>query len=36
MLNVFEVDMRVKRGVRVGATGLYGLEQEIRTLLSTR
>lgn len=36
MLNVFEVDMRVKRGVRVGATGLDGLEQEIRTLLSTR
>lgn len=36
MLTVFDVDMRRKKGVRIGATGLEGLEQEIRTLLSTR
>lgn len=36
MQNVFDVDMRRKKGVRIGAAGLDGLEQEIRTLLSTR
>lgn len=33
---VFEVDMRKKQGIRVGATGLEGLTQEIRMLLATR
>lgn len=36
MPNIFEVDMRRKQGIRVGATGIDGLEQEIRMLLSTR
>ena len=35
-MNIFEVDMRRKQGIRIGATGLDGLEQEIRMLLSTR
>lgn len=36
MQSVFEVDMRRKAGIRIGAAGLDGLEQEIRMLLSTR
>lgn len=36
MESIFEVDMRRKKGVRIGAAGLDGLEQEIRLLLSTR
>ena len=36
MQNIFEVDMRRKQGIRIGATGLDGLEQEIRMLLATR
>ena len=36
MPQIFEVDMRRKQGIRIGATGLDGLEQEIRLLLSTR
>ncbi len=36
MQSVFEVDMRKKQGIRIGATGLDGLEQEIRMLLATR
>ncbi len=36
MQNIFEVDMRRNKGVRSGATGLDGLEQEIRMLLATR
>lgn len=36
MQSVFEVDMRRKKGIRIGATGLDGLEQEIRMLLATR
>ena len=36
MESVFEVDMRRKKGIRISATGLDGLEQEIRMLLATR
>ncbi len=36
MQNIFEVDMRKKQGILIGATGLDGLEQEIRMLLATR
>lgn len=36
MPQIFEVDMRRKQGIRIGATGLDGLEQEIRTVLATR
>lgn len=36
MENLLEIDMRKKRGWQIGATGLAGLEQEIRMLLSTR
>lgn len=35
-MNIFEVDMRRKQGIRIGATGLDGLEQEIRLVLATR
>lgn len=36
MPNIFEVDMRRKQGIVIGADGLSGLEQEIRMVLSTR
>lgn len=36
MQSIFEVDMRRKKGIRIGASGLDGLEQEIRLLLATR
>lgn len=36
MENIFLVNMTNKRGVRIGATGLEQLEQEIRTVLATR
>lgn len=36
MENFLTVDMARKRGINIGATGLAGLEQEIRTVLATR
>lgn len=36
MDNILVVDMAKKVGVKVGATGLAQLEQEIRTVLATR
>lgn len=36
MENILTVNMSQKPGIRIGATGLAGLEQEIRTVLATR
>lgn len=36
MAVIFDVDMAKPAAVKVGATGLAGLAQEIRTVLSTR
>lgn len=35
-MNILTVDMSKKPGIRIGAAGLAGLEQEIRTVLATR
>ncbi|MDE5879937.1 MAG: hypothetical protein K2G99_07995 [Desulfovibrio sp.] len=36
MDTILTVDMSKKSGIRIGAAGLEGLEQEIRTVLATR
>lgn len=36
MDNILTVDMSQKPGIRIGAAGLAGLEQEVRTVLATR